>query len=451
MDHIDDTTFLGIPLPDRLRSLHVPGVSIAFLDHGRIEEHCYGVRRAGAADPVKPSTRFQACSISKPIAVLAMLKLVDDGRLDLDADINESLRSWQVPPSGSWQPRITLRQLASHTAGLTTSGFPGYRRDADLPTTLEVLTGTAPANTEGVRPDLVPGLQFRYCGGGTLVLQLLLEEVTGRPFAELMAESVLGPLGMTDSGYDQPLPVSLHDQAAHGHGRAGAEVPGGWHVYPEQATAGLWTTPGDLIRYAMGVQAAAAGAEGSQLGRELAGEMLRPQTPPLAAAMRIGGLNTLGLGLFLRSVDGRSTTFGHSGGNEGFRCHLLAHRHAGTAAAVMTNGDGGVPLVLEIFNAIAEQFQWSDYDISPLEGDPAPVKAVDAFIGQFVSDNGTTIEIRATEDDVAVVFGDQPPAPFTIMDSDTLVARFTDTRLTRHPDGLTLGQDGLEQLCRPIT
>ena len=142
-----------------------------------------------------PTTRFQACSISKPIAALGMLRLVDRGILDLDADINESLTSWRVPRNSEWQPVVTLRQLVSHSAGLTTSGFPGYKRSDALPSTVEILNGVHPANTFGVRVDTIPGSQFRYSGGGTLAMQQLLEDVTRTPFPELMQELVLEPQG----------------------------------------------------------------------------------------------------------------------------------------------------------------------------------------------------------------------------------------------------------------
>src|SRR6478735_6983144 len=237
--------------PGRMSVYGVPGVSLSVIDGGVIVcEGAYGVRENGSPDQVTTSTLFQACSISKPIVALAMLRLVERGVLDLDADVNDVLTSWRVPPSGNWQSRVTLRQIASHTAGLTTGGFPGYGRDDPLPRLLDVLTGTAPANTAGIRVDTLPGTQFRYAGGGTTVMHQLLEDVTGTPLPELVRDLVLAPLGMHDSHYAQPLPPDLHSRAASGHLRDGSVVPGGWHVYPEIAAAGLWTTASDLARYA---------------------------------------------------------------------------------------------------------------------------------------------------------------------------------------------------------
>ena len=276
----------------------VPGVALALIAESEIAlEAAYGVKETGRDDPVTAATRFQACSISKPVAVLGMLRLVEQGLLDLDADVNDVLTSWRVPPNASWQPRVTLRQIASHSAGLTVGGFPGYARGAPLPTLTEILTGTPPANTAGIRVDTLPGVEFRYAGGGTTVLQQVLEDVTGRPFAELMRELVLEPLGMSAAATRSRSPTSCTTRRRPRTGRTATPVEGGWHVYPELAAAGLWTTPGDLARFAIAVQRAAAAAPGALLGPALdASRCSRAMRVPDS---RLGGLDSVGLGLFL--------------------------------------------------------------------------------------------------------------------------------------------------------
>ena len=382
----------------RMADHNVPGLALALIADGEIAiERALGVKEAGRADPVTPTTRFQACSISKPVAVLAMLRLVEQGTLDLDADVNDVLTSWRVPPSASWQPHVTLRQIASHSAGLTVGGFPGYRRGAPLPTLTQILTGSSPANTAGIRVDTLPGVEFRYAGGGTTVLQQVLEDVTRRAFPELMRELVLGPLGMSCSGYTQPLPDELHDEAATAHGTDGAPVADGWHVYPELAAAGLWTTPGDLARYAIAVQQAAAGASGAILGPELTASMLTPQVP---STSRLGGLDRLGLGLFLGGPE--AVWFGHSGGNEGFRCHLLAHRDAGCGLVVMTNGDRGHALIGDLLDDVAQAMEWPDYVIAERDGDAEPSIALDALTGVYELRPGALIEVARRGDDLLV-------------------------------------------------
>src|SRR5262249_48800154 len=156
--------------------------------------------------PVTTDTLFQAASVSKPISALAVLALVQNGVLDLDRNVNEQLKSWKVPDNKyTAEHAVDLRSLLSHTAGLTVHGFPGYKMGDPLPTVPEILDGVKPANTPAVRVNKIPGKGFRYSGGGTTVAQLLVMDVTGRPFGEYLGETVLVPLGMTASRYQQPI------------------------------------------------------------------------------------------------------------------------------------------------------------------------------------------------------------------------------------------------------
>ena len=390
----------------------VPGMSWALINEGEIAHAgAFGVQVASEARPVTNRTRFQACSISKPVAAFAMLRLVDRGLLDLDADINDTLTSWRLPRNGEWQPVVTLRQLVSHSAALTTSGFPGYKRSAKLPSAVEILSGVHPANTFGVRVDTIPGAQFRYSGGGTLALQQLLEDATRTPFPTLMRELVLDPLGMADSDYTQPPPKGVHDLLASGHDEFGTTVEGGWYVYPELATAGLWTTPADLCRYALAVQAAYAGGRGALLSQPLAREMLTPQ---VAASDRIGGLSAVGLGPFVAQDDAASR-FGHSGGNEGFRCHLLAYREGGIGAAVMTNSDAGGRLLQHAYAAIAEAYAWPGYVGDIVEPDWPSAATLAACAGTYRLRNGFELTVTPAGHGLQVAFVRQAPIVFAFV------------------------------------
>ena len=451
MTNTSDTHFHDLPIVDRMRERRVPGVSVAVVSGGEIAETpTYGLREAGRDDAVTTSTRFQACSISKPVTVLAMLRLVEQGRLDLDADVNDTLRSWRVPPNGGWQPRVTLRQLASHSAGLTAHGFPGYPRGASLPTLPQILSGVVPANTEGVRVDIAPGVQFRYSGGGTTVMQLLLEEVTGTPVADLIRSLVLDPLGMEHSGYEQPLPDQLHDEAAIAHSPDGRPVEGGWHVYPEQSAAGLWTTPSDLCRFGLAISHAVAGEDGALVTRETAQQMLTPQTPPSPGAERIGGLNAVGLGVFLRWVDDQAAYFGHSGGNEGFRCHLLMRRDGSHGACVMTNADGGGSVLIDAFDALGAAHGWEGYSSEPLGELPPSGAALDGFAGDYTTPSGVAVTVTRDGDRLDVRFGSQRVVPFVATDAATLASQFVDATLTLSDGSLLLKQSGTETRCTRV-
>jgi CubicO group peptidase (beta-lactamase class C family) len=439
-----ETDVLRDQIAGELERFAVPGISWAVISSGGIVgTGTAGLVDAGAADAVSSETLFQACSISKPVAVFAMLRLVDRGLLDLDEDVNRRLTSWRVPPTGNWQPVVTLRQLASHSAGLTVHGFPGYPYGEALPTTIQILDGSRPANTFGVRVDTVPGAQFRYSGGGTLVMQQLLEDVTRTPFRELMRELVLEPLGMADSDYAQPLPEQVHARAASAHDEQGQAIPGRWHSYPELAAAGLWTTPSDLCRFALGVQAAYSG-DGALLSPDLAREMLTPQ---IRTSDRLGGLDHLGLGLFLGD-DG--TRFGHSGGNKGFKCHLLADRDSGHGAAVMTNGDNGMWVVQRTFAALASAYGWSGYD-EPLDDWDLPTDAaLDGLVGRYRLRGGFGLTVDRSGGGIEVTFDGQAPMKFMPIDGTVFASSMVSARLRLREDGLAFEQNGTQTLCSRI-
>ncbi|APR82588.1 Beta-lactamase class C and other penicillin binding protein [Minicystis rosea] len=338
-------------LEERMAHHHVPGVSIAVIEGGRIAwTRGAGVKTAGSTDPkdaVTPDTLFQAGSISKPVSATGMLRLAERGTLQLDTDVNRYLTAWKVPENEhTAKEKVTLRRLASHTAGLTVFGYPGYERNQPLPTLAQILNGTAPADTEAVRVDAVPGSISRYSSGGTLVMQLLMMDVTGKPFPALMEELVLGPAGMTHSTFEQPLPAARAGEAARAHLGEGETIPGEWHVYPQMAPAGLWTTPSDLARWAIAIADARAGRSKALLSQATAEQMLTKVKDGYGLGPAIDG-------------SGPSLQFGHGGSTVGFVCQLTMYPEIGAGAVVMTNNEeGGQALLSEILLALAAEYGW---------------------------------------------------------------------------------------------
>ena len=219
-------------------------------------------------------------------------------------------------------------------------------------------------------------------------------------------------------------------------------VEGGWHVYPELAAAGLWTTPGDLARFAIGVQSAAAGDPDAILGPALTAAMLTRHAGP---ATRLGGLDSVGLGLFLGGP-----WFGHSGGNEGFRCHLIAHRDAGCGLAVMTNGDRGHELVAEILDAVAREMDWPDWEASPPAEDGGPPIALEAVIGAYELRPGVVIEVARDGDELQLTLSGQPPIRFLRMSESDFGSFSVETTLAFDDGGLILRQNDGELRCRRV-
>jgi CubicO group peptidase (beta-lactamase class C family) len=334
-------------LLDRMAALRVPGVSIAVIHAGKIEwARGFGVASLGGAE-VNPNTLFQAASISKAVTAMAFMRLVQEGKIDLDKDVNQYLRTWKVPDNSfTEKAKVTTRNLLTHTAGLTVHGFPGYASDAPLPTLVQVLKGEKPANTPAIVVDTVPGTEWRYSGGGFVVAQLLLQDVTGEPFPAFMKEKVLGPAGMGRSTFEQPLPKRRMGEAAMPYRQNGGPVPGGPHVYPEMAPAGLWTTPSDLAQYAIEIQKALAG-HSAVLSAAMAREMLTT------------GKGNWGIGIGTGGSPAHPY-FTHGGANDGFQCNLIAYND-GDGAVIMTNSDNGGQLASEVLRTIARDYKWPDF------------------------------------------------------------------------------------------
>ena len=383
-------------IAEQMARRSVPGLSVAVFDGGgRAWARGYGLRHAVAGGAVGVATLFQAASISKPTTALGVLRLVERGQLALDRDVNDYLTSWRVPARAGWQPRLTLRQLLSHTAGLTVHGFPGYGAGATLPALPQILDGAAPANTAAVRVDTLPGVHFRYSGGGTTIVQQLIEDVTGELFSDFMQREVLEPLGMTQSGYLQPLPTARWSDAATGHHVGGTPVCGGAHVYPERAAAGLWTTAQDLAHMAHAVQALWCGVGDRFLRQETVRGMLTPQ-----------GESQIGIGFFLAGADA-SAQFFHWGGNLGFSCVVLVYRESGQGAAIMTNSDEGSFVVEELLAAIAREYSWPDYPTNTRPSLPPPADLI-RFQGSYALPAGPRISVDVHDNGLTLSLGGQP-------------------------------------------
>jgi len=338
-------------LAERMKHYNVPGVSIAFFEGGQITwTRVYGFADVASGRRVTTETMFQSASISKPAAALAVLKLVQEGKLNLDEDVNLKLRSWKIPENEfTKQEKVTLRRILSHSAGMNISRFPGYARDEPLPTTVQILNGEKPANTVPITVDTVPGTLWRYSGGGYVAMQLLLADVTQRPVPQFLEELVLRPIGMTHSTFEEPLPKNMWSSAATPYRPDGKPVEGGWHNYPEITPAALWSTPSDIALMAIEVQNEYAGKSNKILSSEMAHEMLKHQK------------DDWGLG-FALEAPGHKLRFSHGGSNEGFRCILQAYTEApGQGIVIMTNGDQGWNLLNEILRAVGHEYGWPDF------------------------------------------------------------------------------------------
>jgi CubicO group peptidase (beta-lactamase class C family) len=404
------TTFRGKSaapktLSDRISYYHSPGVSIAVINDFKIEwAQGFGICDLQSEQPVTADTMFQSGSISKAIFALGVMQLVQDGHLNLDEDINHYLTTWQIPATENWQPRITLRQILSHTAGLTIDGFAGYLTSESIPTVPQILNGELPANSEQVRVNIFPGMQFRYSGGGTTVAQQAVIDLLDKPFPQIMRELVLDRLQLNDSTYEQPLPNRLKTQAATGHPWKGIPIAGGFHIHPEMAAAGLWTTPTDLAKVGIELmQILNDRSTHNFLTKDTLMSMLVPQLD----SQKVGD-KFAGIGFFCDGYED-SFQFGHAGSNEGFTSLMRFYPNVGKGVVMMVNSNEGLPLIFrEILQAIALEYDWADN--IPKDKTIISLENIDLYVGIYLSPIGTEFEI-SLDSNLLFQHGQQLPLP----------------------------------------
>jgi len=373
-------------LPDQMEYYNVPGVSIAIVNDGKIEwAKGYGTREVGTDSPVDANTLFQAASVSKSVSALGALHLVQEGALELDANINGFLASWQLPDNEFTSIRpVTLRHLLSHGAGVSGHSLGAYYVGEEVPTVLQILDGLPPSKVDPVRVVSEPQTEFKYSGGGYLVVLQAMIDVTGRPFPDIMSEAVLDPAMMERSGYFQSLEYDSAGNVAAGHDGMGSVIEGYWQIMPNPAGGGLWTTPSELCLFVMEVQKALRG-ESSIISRQTAEEMLTRQ------------IGDYGLGLITQG-DGESLAFSHGGDNAGYGSFFFAYARRGEGVAVMANGQRGYYLYNEILRSVGIVYNWPELKPSIIQPIRLPEETLNRYTGRFLWNNALGAEVTVDDD-----------------------------------------------------
>lgn len=295
---------------------------------------------------ITPHTRFQAASISKMVFTLAVLRLVSEGKISLEDDVNRYLGGTTLTDRDGNPARVNVRQILSHTAGLGVHGFDGYPVGSVLPTTSQIIAGEPPCNSPKVCCEYDPDEHWVYSGGGFMVLQKCVENITETDFANFMEKYVLLPLEMADSTFRQDITENL----AKGYTENSEPVFGGHMLMPEQAAAGLWTTAADLAKFGIHIQNILRGVDGL-IPKSLAELMTSPQHSDVFDME--GTKCRTGLGCYLKDIGGKKY-FGHSGGNVGFVSLVNFSAESGNGCCTLVNSDGAVPLLLKIQSKFLE-------------------------------------------------------------------------------------------------
>ncbi len=338
---------IATTLESRMEELNVPGVSITVFDNNQILwSKGYGLKNKETGEKVNENTVFQAASISKPVTSVAAFTLIENHKLAFDENVNLKLKRWQVPDNEfTEKEKVTLSRIMSHTSGLNASGFQGYCIKDSIPTLIEILRGSEITNSEPVRVVQKPGESELYSGGGMEVLQMLMEDVSGKEFHQLLDDLVLSPTGMKSSSFKFPLPEALHNLTSNGYDENGNVVCGGYHIYPEKAAAGLWASPSDLARFMIALGKSYRGEDTSLLKQSSAETMMT----------RVPNAGGIGIGI---DGEGKAFRFRHTGGNAGFTCYAISFANTGRGVVIMTNSDNGFPLIHEIVRAVSRAYGW---------------------------------------------------------------------------------------------
>jgi CubicO group peptidase (beta-lactamase class C family) len=435
---------------------NVPGVSVAVIRDHRIHwAKGYGIADVATGAPVNAETMFQAASISKPVAAMAVLRAVQDGLFTLDTDINTILTSWKLAGGQFTKDGpVTPRTLTSHTSGLGDGfGFPGYNPTDSVPTVVQFLQGSKLSNVGVIFMERPPMTLMEYSGGGVTLMQQALSDARRKPFTDIMRDDVLRPLGMTRSTFEQPLPESFDRNAARAHSGEGKAMGAKWHVYPEQAAAGLWTTPSDLARLVIEVQRASLGQSNRVLSRVTVQEMLSPV-----------GVGDYAVGFAIQKM-GQGWYFAHGGSNWGFRATLLAHKVKGYGLVIMTNADQGGAVASELSRRIQRVYEWDSFAEPAPRGYRPPVARTEVTVAESIL-RGYVGEYQITPQlSITITFEDgrlqaqptgQSKATLFAEAQDKFFLRVTNAQVTftRAPTGevagLILHQGGRDQPGRKV-
>ncbi|MEM9301203.1 MAG: serine hydrolase domain-containing protein [Pseudomonadota bacterium] len=385
-------------LPDVMEEYRIPGLSMAFVDRGKIAwTQAYGFASLENREAVTGRTVFTGASLSKPLAAVAALDLVESGLLDLDSDVNRWLQGWQIPANEfTAESAVTLRLLLGHRAGVRNDLWSSYLPDEPVPTLLQMLSGQPPSVEPATAVVTVPGDAERYSNPGYTIIQKLIEDVTGQAFAATLDEKVFRPSRMHESTFEQPIPSDLFARKATGYD--GDLEPFAYKIFPYQAAGGVWTTPSDMARFVITLFEDLDGA--NQILAEQTAQQIFERDPARLAFAKI----------FDDTSD--DLIFRHYGTNQGFSSYLVGSLQKRQAVVIMTNGHMAFEFLDYVARAVAEFYEW-DY----LQPEIHPRVAIAAaelagYAGEFDL-NGTELAF-SVEDGGLVMKHEAKPEPTTL-------------------------------------
>jgi CubicO group peptidase (beta-lactamase class C family) len=387
--------FLGetkpVGIEARMVEHKTPAMSVAVIRNGALDWSAAWGRLQVDGARAGCDSLFQAGSLAKPATVLATLRLQQQGLVDLDADIETMLSSWHLPAGRQTRANpVTLRNLFTHTAGITPGGYDGYAQDQPIPSDPQTASAEAPSNSHKVEVLEAPGTSLVYSGGGYTVAEIALQDRLHQPFERIMRTWLTVPVGMKQADFTQPLPAASHDYTARGHRADGSVVAGGWHNHPEQAAAGLWATASDMAALLIEMRKGWQG-KSEVFTRDSIRELLANPIDGHAYGFRLIG-------------EGDRVFLTHYGGTVGYRAGMTLNLESGDGAVYLTNSDNGSDLGLEFLAAVARVYDWPMFRSTLVERTTQPVEVLTSLVGRYKFAEGPAISVVYERDTLTLLF-----------------------------------------------
>jgi len=391
-----------MPLGERMDFYKVPGVGLAVLDGNRIEwVRSYGIGNIAAPTAVTSETLFQAGALGRSLAAAAVLRRVGEGKIGLDDDLDSRLGfiGPRPPSENGAGGAITLRRLLSDSAGFSGRELPGFPVDGPVPDLRRILEGSQPG-LPSVWEAFQPG-RSRESESGYSLIQLVMTDIEGKPFPQVLKEGLLDPLGLAHSTFEAVLPEEMAGRAASGHLREGPPVKGGWLLYPESAAKGLWTTPGDYAAFLAEILSEARGESSRILSAESARSMLTAQA----------GDRSFG---FAVEDTGEETILSLKGRTRGFSSFAVLFPSRGQGIVILTNSDNGELLTGEILRAASATYGWPRFqpEERPLfRLDPT---IIEQYVGRYKVTDDYFLDVRSEDYYLVIQPTGQAPTKFYV-------------------------------------
>jgi len=440
--------FKGWNILDRMKDYKVPGLSIAVIKDYKIDwAKSYGLADTTKKIPVTTETMFSAGSIIKFLMAVTALKMVENGQIELEKPINNYLTSWKIAENDyTKKTPITLRMLLSHSAGTSQTSYFGFKPTQPLPTIVEILSGAKISETRPVVVNSEPNKEFRYSGGGSIIAQLALMDVSKKSFSNLTQEILFDKLGMKNSTFEQPVPSKYAKQSSWAYSAA-SWFKGMPYVYPQQAAAGLYTTPTDLAKFFIEIQKSYLG-KGKLLSQATTIKMLTAQQN-----VSDGGYKEqIGIGPFLiqrtDNKDPKGVYFEFTGVNAGFLAYGMASVEGGNGVIIMLNsGDDQNGIGKEIRRAVAKVYNWTNFLPTEIKPINMSDKELDIFVGRYRMSTNEVLDLRKEKNYLVETINEGGDIYCFPVSKDTII--FTDFNIKgffkRNENGDVIGLQNIYQ------